>query len=447
MQSCEKLRKEEAMKRIFDLLKKQSPSRIIALGFSVVILTGAILLMMPFSLKKGVHLSFLNALFTSTSAVCVTGLVVVDTADSFTAIGQIIIAMLIQIGGLGIASVGVGLIIAAGKRVSIKSRLMVKEALNVDTYGGMVRLVRVVLAITLGFEAVGALISFIVFRKDYSPLHAIGISIFHSIAAFNNAGFDNLGGMHNLIPYKDNILLNITTDILVIAGGLGFLVLVDIVKQKRFKKLCLHSKVVVSMTAVLLLGGMFILKATEKNITWMGAFFQSMTTRTAGFSTYDIGSFSKAGLFAMCILMFIGASPGSTGGGAKTTTIFVMIQALKCMGRKKSAHAFRRSISDENISKAFMITVLYVGILCTATFLICVFEPEYDFIQLIFEVISAFSTAGLSTGITPELGIAARILLILLMFMGRVGAFTLLSVWSKDTTPNARYSEEMISIG
>ena len=416
---CEKLRKEEAMKRIFDLLKKQSPSRIIALGFGAVILTGAILLMMPFSLKKGVHLSFLNALFTSTSAVCVTGLVVVDTADSFTAIGQIIIAMLIQIGGLGIASVGVGLIIAAGKRVSIKSRLMVKEALNVDTYGGMVRLVRVVLAITLGFEAVGALISFIVFRKDYSPLHAIGISIFHSIAAFNNAGFDNLGGMHNLIPYKDNILLNITTDILVIAGGLGFLVLVD----------------------------MFILKATEKNITWMGAFFQSMTTRTAGFSTYDIGSFSKAGLFAMCILMFIGASPGSTGGGAKTTTIFVMIQALKCMGRKKSAHAFRRSISDENISKAFMITVLYVGILCTATFLICVFEPEYDFIQLIFEVTSAFSTAGLSTGITPELGIAARILLILLMFTGRVGAFTLLSVWSKDTTPNARYSEEMISIG
>ena len=151
---------------------------------------------------------------------------------------------------------------------------MVKEALNVDTYGGMVRLVRVVLAITLGFEAVGALISFIVFRKDYSPLRAIGISIFHSIAAFNNAGFDNLGGMHNLIPYKDNILLNITTDILVIAGGLGFLVLVDIVKQKHFKKLCLHSKVVISMTVVLLLGGMFILKATEKNITWMGAFFQ-----------------------------------------------------------------------------------------------------------------------------------------------------------------------------
>ena len=428
---CEKLRKEEAMKRIFDLLKKQSPSRIIALGFGAVILTGAILLMMPFSLKKGVHLSFLNALFTSTSAVCVTGLVVVDTADSFTAIGQMVITMLIQIGGLGIASVGVGLIIAAGKRVSIKSRLMVKEALNVDTYGGMVRLVRVVLAITLGFEAVGALISF----------------IFHSIAAFNNAGFDNLGGMHNLIPYKDNILLNITTDILVIAGGLGFLVLVDIVKQKHFKKLCLHSKVVVSMTAVLLLGGMFILKATEKNITWMGAFFQSMTTRTAGFSTYDIGNFSTAGLFAMCILMFIGASPGSTGGGAKTTTIFVMIQALKCLGRKKSAHAFRRSISDENISKAFMITVLYVGILCTATFLICVFEPEYDFIQLIFEVTSAFSTAGLSTGITPELGIAARILLILLMFTGRVGAFTLLSVWSKDITPNARYSEEMISIG
>lgn len=434
------------MKQIFDSLKKQSPSRIIALGFSAVILIGAVLLMMPFSLKKGVHLSFLNALFTSTSAVCVTGLVVVDTADSFTAIGQAIVAALIQIGGLGIASVGVGFIIAAGKRVSIKSRLMVKEALNVDTYHGMVRLVRIVLAITLGFEAAGAIISFFVFRKDYSPLHAVGISIFHSIAAFNNAGFDNLGGMHNLIPYKDNILLNITTDVLVIVGGIGFLVLVDIVKQKSFKKLCLHSKVAISMTAVLLIGGTLILKATE-NITWMGAFFQSMTTRTAGFSTYNIGNFSKAGLFAMCILMFIGASPGSTGGGVKTTTIFVMIQALKCMGRKKSAHAFKRSISEENISKAFMITVLSAGILCVATFLMCVFEPEYDFIQIIFEVASALSTAGLSTGITPELGVAARILIILLMFTGRVGAFTLLSVWGKVSTPNARYSEEMISIG
>ena len=251
------------MKQIFDSLKKQSPSRIIALGFSAVILVGAVLLMMPFSLKKGVHLSFLNALFTSTSAVCVTGLVVVDTADSFTAIGQAIVAALIQIGGLGIASVGVGFIIAAGKRVSIKSRLMVKEALNVDTYHGMVRLVRIVLAITLGFEAAGAIISFFVFRKDYSPLHAVGISIFHSIAAFNNAGFDNLGGMHNLIPYKDNILLNITTDVLVIVGGIGFLVLVDIVKQKSFKKLCLHSKVAISMTAVLLIGGTLILKGRK----------------------------------------------------------------------------------------------------------------------------------------------------------------------------------------
>lgn len=434
------------MKKIFDVLKKQSPGRIIALGFGAVILIGAILLMMPFSLKEGVHLSFLNALFTSTSAVCVTGLVVVDTVDSFTAIGQAIIALLIQIGGLGIASVGVGLIIATGKRVSIKGRLMVREALNVDTYHGMVRLVRVVLAITLGFEAAGAIVSFFVFRKDYAPLHAVGISIFHSIAAFNNAGFDNLGGMHNLIPYKDNILLNVTTDILVIVGGLGFLVLVDIVKQKSFKKLCLHSKVAISTTLVLLIGGTLILKATE-HITWMGALFQSMTTRTAGFSTYDIGTFSKAGLFAMCILMFIGASPGSTGGGVKTTTIFVMIQALKCTGRKKAAHAFRRSISDENISKAFMITALSAGIVCIATFLMCVFEPKYDFIRIIFEVMSALSTAGLSTGITPELGVAARILIIILMFTGRVGAFTLLSAWSKDTTPNARYSEEMISIG
>lgn len=280
------------------------------------ILVGALLLCMPFSVRSGAEVSFIDALFTSTSAVCVTGLIAIDTADHFTAFGQGLVAVLIQIGGLGVSSVGVGLMLAAGKRVSIKSRLLVKEALNIDNYRGIVRLVKAVLFMTVSFEAVGALLSFLVFSQDYEPLHAAGISIFHSVAAFNNSGFDILGGLRNLIPYQENILLNFTTSFLILAGGLGFLVILDIGRHRRFKLLSFHSKIVIVTSAVLVAAGMFLLKWTE-DISWLGAFFQSVSARTAGFSTYPIGTFSNAGLFVLCILMFIGASPGSTGGGIK----------------------------------------------------------------------------------------------------------------------------------
>lgn len=278
------------------------------MGFASVILIGTILLLMPVSVKEGAEVSFIDALFTSTSAVCVTGLIVVDTADHFTALGQGIIAVLIQIGGLGVTSVGVGLVLAAGKRVSIKSRLMVKEALNVGDLKGMVKLVKAILIMTLCFESIGAALSFVVFVQNYSPLHDLGISIFHSIA-FNNAGFDILGGLRNLIPYQNNVLLNLTTCFLIIAGGIGFLVILDIKKNKRFKKLSFNSKIVLSTSVILLAVGTLLLKMTE-DISWMGAFFNSVSARTAGFSTYSVGSFSNAGLFVLCFLMFIGASPG-----------------------------------------------------------------------------------------------------------------------------------------
>ena len=193
-------------------------------------------------MREGVKVSFIDALFTSTSAVCVTGLIAIDTADHFTAFGQGVVAALIQIGGLGVTSIGVGLIIAAGKRVSIKSRFLVKEALNTDNYKGIVKLVKSVLLVTLCFEIIGAVLSFLVFSRDYPTLHAIGISIFHSIAAFNNSGFDILGGLRNLIPYQNDILLNLTTCFLIIFGGLGYLVILDILRQRSFRKLTLHSK-------------------------------------------------------------------------------------------------------------------------------------------------------------------------------------------------------------
>lgn len=434
------------MRHILEFFKKQPPARLIALGFAGVILLGAFLLMLPCSVRDNTEVHFIDALFTSTSAVCVTGLVVIDTADNFTPIGQAVLAALIQIGGLGITSIGVGLIIAAGRKVSFKSRLMVKEALNVDNYKGLVRLVKAVLIMTLCFEFIGAVLSFLVFSRDYPLGHALGISIFHSIAAFNNSGFDILGGMRNLTPYQDNILLNLTTVFLIIFGGIGFLVILDILKHRHFSKLSLHSKVVIVTSAFLIIAGTLLLKATE-NITWLGAFFQSVSTRTAGFSTYAIGEFTDAGLFIMCILMFIGASPGSTGGGIKTSSFFVMVQEIRSLYNKKPVQAFHRSISHQNISKAFQITFLSMGVVCIAVIAMCILEPEYSLMQILFEVISAFGTVGLSTGITPELGMAGKIVIILVMFTGRVGAMTLISMWTNRKEPNARYSEETVMIG
>lgn len=427
-------------------IKKQPPGRMISLGFAIVILLGALLLWAPFSVREDAEVSFLNALFTSTSAVCVTGLIAIDTADHFTPVGQAIVALLIQVGGLGVTSVGAGLILATGKRMGIRGRLLVKEALNVNSYKGIVRLIKAILLMTLCFEAVGAFLSFLVFSRDFSYPKAIGVSVFHAIAAFNNSGFDNLGGLRNLIPYQKSILLNLTTCGLIFFGGIGFLVILDIGKNRRFKKLTLHSKVVLTTSAALIAAGTCLLKLTE-DISWMGAFFHSISARTAGFSTYSIGEFTDAGLFVLIILMFIGASPGSTGGGIKTSTFFVMLQAARSMFSKKPLGAFRRGISKENVFNAYTIMGLSLCVVCIGTFLMAVLEPEYGFLPLLFEVVSAFGTVGLSTGITPELGTAGKIVIILIMYTGRLGAVTLLSMWIHKPESNARYTEETITIG
>lgn len=434
------------MNRILEFLKKQPPGRLITLGFALVILLGTFLLLLPVSIRPGAEVSFMDAFFTSTSAVCVTGLIAVDTADHFTVFGRAVVAFLIQIGGLGVTSVGVGFILAAGKRVGIKGRLLVKEALNVENSRGMIRLVKAVLLMTLGFELVGAILSFFVFVQDYPPVSALGISVFHSIAAFNNSGFDILGGLQNLIPYQTDVLLNLTTSGLIIFGGLGFLVIIDVYKNRSFKKLCLHSKVVISTTTVLLVIGTLLLKATE-DISWLGAFFQSVSARTAGFSSYPIGTFSNAGLFTLAILMFIGASPGSTGGGIKTSTFFALLQSARSLLTKKHQGAFRRSIPMEGISKAYIIAFLSLLVVCSGTFLLCILEPELSFMQLMFEVTSAFGTVGLSMGITPHLCDLSKLVIILIMFIGRLGALTLVSIWVNRPEPNARYTEESIIIG
>ena len=428
------------------LIKKIKPGRIIVLGFLIVILLGTILLMLPISINEGKNVSFINALFTSTSAVCVTGLIAIDTAYTFTVFGRTIVALLIQIGGLGVTSVGVGFIMLMKKKVGIKERTLIKESINLDSLKGVVKLVKSILIMTLIFESIGVILSYIVFSKDYAPLDALGISLFHSIAAFNNSGFDILGGLQNLIPYQNNILLNLTTCGLIIFGGIGFLVIKEIIEIRSLKKFTLHTKIVLIMTGILLIVGTILLKLTE-NISWLGAFFFSTSARTAGFSTYSLSTFTNAGLFVLIILMFIGASPGSTGGGIKTTTLFTLYKSIYSTSTNRHCVAFKRKIPLGVILKSFNITILALFIICIGTFTLSILEPNYTFMQLLFEVTSAFGTVGLSTGITPDLSDLSKFIISLIMFIGRLGPMTIATIWYFKEPSNACYSEETVIIG
>ncbi|MDF2472845.1 MAG: H(+)-transporting ATPase [Anaerocolumna sp.] len=427
-------------------LKKISPSRFIVLGFAFVILLGALILFFPFAANEGVHVDFIDALFTSTSAVCVTGLIAIDTADNFNALGQGIVALLIQIGGLGVTSVGVGFILLARGKVSFKDRILVKEALNLDSMKGIVKLVKSVLFFTLCFETIGAILSFLVFSQDYPASKAAWLSIFHSIASFNNAGFDIIGGFKGLLDYQSDILLNFTTAGLIIFGGLGFFVIKEILHKHSFKRFSLHSKVVITVTVFLLVTGTLLIKFTE-DISWLGAFFFSTSARTAGFSTYTVGNFTDASLFVIILLMFIGASPGSTGGGIKTTTAFTLFMRGYSVATNKQSQAFKRKIPQEVTSKAFILTLFATTVVFINTFLLCVLEPQYTFMQVLFEVVSAFGTVGLSTGITPDLSVASKLVLIGTMFIGRLGPLTMFTIWTVKPSANISYSEESLTIG
>ncbi len=429
-------------------LRRQSPGRIIALGFALVILTGSVLLIMPFSVQDGVEVRYIDTLYTSTSAVCVTGLIAIDAGDTFTPVGQTILAMLIQIGGLGVTSVGAGIILAMGRKLDLRGRVMVREAMNLDSGKGIVNFVKAIFLTTLVFELTGAALSFIVFVQDYPPLKALGISLFHSVAAFNNSGFDILGNYQNLIPYRDNVLLNLVTCGLIIFGGIGFLVIREVwTKKFNWKKLSMHAKVVISVSAALIVSGAVLIKCTE-DVTWMGAFFHSVSARTAGFSTYNLGEFSVSGLLVLTVLMFIGASPGSTGGGIKTSTFFALIHGIKTAATNKSGKAFHYAIPKDAFQKAAVITLLAATVVLTGTYLLTVFEPGIRLVDALFEITSAFGTVGLSTGITRYLSDASKIVSILIMYIGRLGPLTVASLWYfSNKSEKVSYPEGNIAIG
>lgn len=435
------------MNKIIGFLRRQPPGRLIALGFAAVILLGSVLLIMPFSVQEGVEVRYIDTLYTSTSAVCVTGLIAIDAGDTFTPLGQAILAGLIQVGGLGVTSVGAGIIIAMGKRIDLKGRTLIREASNVDSSSGLVRLVKAILLTTLIFELAGAALSFLVFVQDYPPVRALGISLFHSIAAFNNSGFDILGNFQNLIPYRDDLLLNLVTCGLIFFGGIGFLVIRE-VWQKRFcwRKLSMHSRVVISVSVVLIVVGALLIKLTE-DVTWLGAFFHSVSARTAGFSTYPLGEFNDTGLLVLAVLMFIGASPGSTGGGIKTSTFFVLIQGIKSAATNKSEKAFRFAVPRDAFRKASVITLLALCVVIVGTYLMLIFDPQVTSMQALFEVVSAFGTVGLSTGITAGLSDASKLLSILIMYIGRLGPLTIASMWYFSHGERTRFPDGNLAIG
>ena len=428
-------------------IKKQSPARIIAVGFAIMILLGSFLLGLPCSVKEGVTVRYIDTLYMSVSAVCVTGLSVVDAGDTFTPLGQFFLALLIQMGGLGVTAVGTGVILAMGRKIDLKGRSIIREAMNLDSGKGVVMFIKSVFLTTVTFELIGAALSFTVFVKDYDPLSAVGISLFHSVAAFNNSGFDILGNFRNLAPYRDNIMLNFVTCGLIFFGGIGFLVIREI-KDKRFcvRKFSMHTKVVLSVSAALTAAGTILIKLTE-NVSLLGALFNSVSARTAGFSTYPLGEFSNAGLMVMIVLMFIGASPGSTGGGIKTTTFFVLLQGIKSAATNKSEKAFRYAVPADAFRKAAVITVIALGIVITGTYIMSVMEPELQLKDMLFEVVSAFGTVGLSTGITPGLSDGSKILSMLIMYIGRLGPLTIASLWHFTNGERVSYPEGNIAIG
>lgn len=428
-------------------LRWLSPARIVAIGFTLVILIGSGLLMLPISIRRGVTLDYIDALYTATSAVCVTGLITVDVADTFTPLGQFFVGLMMQIGGLGVALMGAGVMLAMGRKINLHERALVREAMNLSSGSGIVRFIKNVFLTTLAFEAVGAALSLIVFARDYPLPHAIGISIFHSVAAFNNSGFDILGGGRSMTPYKEDVLLNIITCALIFAGGIGFLVIRELIaKRFRWRRLSMHAKVVLSVSAALIIVGTLLIKLTE-NISWLGAFFTSVSARTAGFASYPLGEFSNAGLMAVEVLMFIGASPGSTGGGIKTSTLFALLMGIKSAATNQSEKAFRYSMPAEAFRKAAIIALVSFGIVVTGTYALSAMEPGLSMRDALFEIVSAFGTAGLSTGITSGLGTGSKILSMLIMFIGRIGPLTIITVWHFSRGERVRFPYGNIAIG
>ena len=409
--------------------------QIIILGFIAVILIGALLLMLPVSSKAGIITPFNEALFTSTSAVCVTGLVVQDTATYWSWFGQGIILVLIQIGGLGVITIAVSFALLSGRKISLKQRSVMQEAISAPKVGGIVRLTGFVLKGTFLVEFTAAFIMMPVFVKDFGA-KGIWMAIFHSISAFCNAGFDLMGTENvkyaSLTSYISHPLINITIMLLIIIGGIGFLTWEDILKNKyRIKSYRMQTKVILTTSLLLILFPAFFFFFRDFADMPMkerifSSLFQAVTPRTAGFNTVDLTTMTEDGLGIVIALMLVGGSPGSTAGGMKTTTLAVLIaNTLACFRRKEDAQMFGRRIENSTVKNAATIFMMYIVFFFGGAIVISAVE-DLSFSTCLFETASAIGTVGLTLGITPGLGVISQIILMILMFLGRVGGLTLI---------------------
>ena len=415
-------------------------TQLLATGFLGIILLGGILLWLPISNTRPI--SLIDALFTAVTSVCVTGLVTVTPAVQFTLFGKILLLILIQIGGLGIIACVTAFFIIMKRRISLKERVVILEAYSMESLSGMVAMILRILKGTICLEGIGALLYSFRFVPEFGVVKGIGYSVFHAVSAFCNAGIDILGDS-SFIPYADSVVVNFTTILLVVLSGLGFTVWQDLGQnlkkvwkkelelRRLFKKLRLHSKIVLIMTSVLIVSGTlaFLLPGTIGDMSFgeklMSSLFHSVSTRTAGFATVPQGELTQGTMFTTCILMFIGGSPGGTAGGVKTTTIAMLILCcVSVLQNKKDVECFGRRIQADNIRTGICVVILAFVSLLAGTTLLTIFEGDVDFIRIMYETTSAIGTVGLSADLTSQLCTASKFVIMILMYIGRLGPIT-----------------------
>ena len=436
-----------------------SPQVALVVGFAALIVIGSLLLLLPFATASGRATNVLDAVFTAASAVCVTGLVVVDTGTHWTPFGQAVILVLIQLGGLGFMTASTSLFLAIGHRTTLRERLLLQEALGSSGLGDVTRLVRRVILFTILAEALGFLLLLVRFAQTEPLGTALWWSLFHSVSAFNNAGFDVFGGFRSLTPFRNDAYLLFVAGLLIVVGGISFSLFADIRRSRSIGRLALDNKLVLVTTAALLVVGTLVLLLAElrnprsmdqvgANAPLLDALFLSTSARTAGFNTVDLSLLNEQTLFFLMALMFIGGASGSTAGGIKVNTFSLLLLAVwsAVTGRTRT-EAFGREVPQELVNRAMAVVLLALGVVFVSAVVLTTTESP-PFINLLFEVVSAFGTVGLSTGVTPVLTPIGRILIVLLMFIGRLGPLTLMvALTLRQRDVKFRYPVEEIRIG
>lgn len=434
--------------------------QIIILGIIAINIIGAIILTLPVSSKSGEGTNFLDALFTSASAVCVNGLVINDTGTYWSTFGQIVLIILSEIGGLGIMSFTIFIAILLGKKITLKDRLTLQSSMNTFSIQGLVKMIKYIMYVAFSVQFFGILLLSTQFVPEFGIKKGMFYSLFHSVSAFCNVGMDLFGDFKSLTEYYNNPIIIITISILVIIGGLGFTVLIELYNYKEIKNISVHTKMVLFISTILIiLGALFIFILEYNNPKTLGdmsilnkilnSIFASITPRTAGFNTISTEGMTKAGKIVTIMLMFIGGSPGSTAGGLKTSTFGIIIFTIISVIRgRDDTEAFGRRFSKEVVYKSFSLLIIGIMLVIAATMLLSITEYDETFISILYEATSAIGTAGLSTGVTQRLSGIGKVIIIIMMYIGRIGPFTLaFALTNNKKKTGIRYPEGRILIG